>query len=153
MQKTSLTIYPACEPKPPLPAPSQFNKAEGKLFSGFNLIFKELETTFFFLQRTKNYFFLQKKEKLRFFGKKERNSKFLCRSTNYSSFALLVLLLNLFFHNGAGFSETFNHFLDRDWWDFLDDETSEYLYHCYASYLRFQDICKNSNIAFKKMIV
>ena len=118
-------------------------------FSGSNLIFKELETTFFFLQRTKNYFFLQKKEKLRFFGKKERNSKFLCRSTNYSSFALLVLLLNLFFHNGAGFSETFNHFLDRDWWDFLDDETSEYLYHCYASYLRFQDICKNSNIAFK----
>jgi len=44
-----------------------------------------------------NYFFLQKKEKLRFFGKKERNRKFLCHSNNYSSFALLVLLLNLFF--------------------------------------------------------
>jgi hypothetical protein len=89
------TIYPACEPKPPLPAPSQFNKAEGKLFSGFNLIFKELETTFFFLQRTKNYFLSQeKKENLYFLVK--RNSKFLCHSTNYSSSALLVLLLNLF---------------------------------------------------------
>jgi hypothetical protein len=73
-----------------------------------------LETTFFFSSTDKESFLLQKKRKIEIFCKKERNSKFLCRSTNYSSFALLVLSVEPFFHNGAGFSETFNHFLDRD---------------------------------------
>jgi len=36
------TIYPACEPKPPSPAPTEFNKAERKTFSQKNFFSEKL---------------------------------------------------------------------------------------------------------------
>jgi len=40
------TIYPACEPKPPSPAPTEFNKAEKKLFLQSCLWMRENKTLF-----------------------------------------------------------------------------------------------------------
>jgi len=114
VEKTEDTIYLACEPKPPSPAPSQFNKAEGKLFLRLQSRFQRIGNNILFSSTDEKLLFsLQKKGKNIIFVKKKEIASFLCRSTNYSSFALLVLLLNLF-HNGAGFSETFNHFSDCD---------------------------------------
>jgi len=61
VQKT--TIYPACEPKPPSPAPSLFNKAEGNFLLRLQSHFKELETTFFFSSTDKELFFSPEKKK------------------------------------------------------------------------------------------
>merc|ERR1712060_33622 len=116
------TIYPACEPKPPSPAPTEFNKAEEKLFlrqqktfSGNKKTFSPAPSEFnkaeekLFLQsclwmRENKTLFLEI-EKLNLISQHRKqiaNSNFLCRSTNYSSFCLMCSPLELF-HNGAGF--------------------------------------------------
>jgi len=79
-------------------------KPEENFFSGANLIF----------QKQKNLIRAKRKVS-RKFTKRTTNSKFLCRSTNYSSFALHV-----FAAFGTSFKaepdfikKTFSHFLDR----------------------------------------
>jgi len=105
------TIYPACEPKPPSPAPTEFNKAEEKLFLRKTFSPTELNKAEekLFLQsclwmRENKILFLEN-EKLNLISQHRKqiaNSNFLCRSTNYSSFCLMCSPLELF-HNGAGF--------------------------------------------------
>ena len=87
------TIYPACEPKPPSPAPTEFNKAEEKLFLQSCPWMREEKNLVSRKQKTKSY--------LSQYRKQIANSNFLCRSTNYS-FCLMCSPLELF-HNGAGF--------------------------------------------------
>jgi len=41
--KEAASIYPACEPKPPSPAPSQFNKAREKHFIRLESYFLKTE--------------------------------------------------------------------------------------------------------------
>merc|ERR1719192_2265571 len=81
------TIYPACEPKPPSPAPTEFNKAEENFFLQSCLWMRE------------NKILFPENEKLNLISQHRKqiaNSNFLCRSTNYSSFCLMCSPLELF---------------------------------------------------------
>jgi len=60
--KETASIYPACEPKPPSSAPSQFNKAREKHFIRLESYFLKTETKIFFWEPENQIFLLENRK-------------------------------------------------------------------------------------------